>query len=121
MPYPMLQTMFDELLPTGLQWYWHGDFFDGISDDSIEIHLEYGSTIPTMRSTMHLYPTDLAPQRVGKGDTAWSYRDAVWSGVIPGIDPDPAKRDAIGEWSAGYWDALHPHSMGGGYVNFMDG
>jgi FAD/FMN-containing dehydrogenase len=119
MPYPILQTMFDELLPAGLQWYWRGDFFDRISDDAIDIHLKFGSSIPTMRSTMHLYPIDLAPQRVGKTDTAWSYRDAVWSGVIGGIDPDPANRDAIREWSTGYWEALHPHSMGGGYLNFM--
>jgi FAD/FMN-containing dehydrogenase len=111
--------MFDELLPAGLQWYWRGDFFDRISDDAIDIHLKFGSSIPTMRSTMHLYPIDLAPQRVGKTDTAWSYRDAVWSGVIGGIDPDPANRDAIREWSTGYWEALHPHSMGGGYLNFM--
>ena len=119
MPYPMLQTMFDGLLPAGLQWYWRGDFFDRISDDAIEIHLKYGSTIPTMRSTMHLYPIDLAPQRVAKGETAWSYRDAVWSGIIAGIDPDPANRDVLREWSTEYWEALHPHSMGGGYVNFM--
>jgi FAD/FMN-containing dehydrogenase len=119
MPYPALQAMFDELFPAGLQWYWRGDFFDRVSDDAIGIHLEYGSSIPTMRSTMHLYPIDRAPQRAGNADTAWSYRDAVWSGVIAGVDPDPANRDAIREWSTGYWEALHPHSMGGAYVNFM--
>jgi FAD/FMN-containing dehydrogenase len=119
MPYPTLQTMFDELIPPGLQWYWRGDFFDRITDDAIDVHLKYGASIPTMRSTMHLYPIDLAPQRVGKADTAWSYRDAIWSGVIGGIDPDPVSREAIGEWCVGYWEALHPHSMGGAYVNFM--
>jgi FAD/FMN-containing dehydrogenase len=119
MAYPMLQAMFDGLYPAGLQWYWRGDFFDQISDDAIDIHVKYGSAIPTMRSTMHLYPIDVAPQRVGRTDTAWSYRDAVWSGVIAGVDPDPANRDAIREWSSGYSEALHPHSMGGAYVNFM--
>jgi hypothetical protein len=68
---------------------------------------------------MHLYPVDGAPQRVGKNDTAWSYRDAVWSGVIGGIDPDRANADAITEWCVSYWEALHPHSMGGAYVNFI--
>jgi hypothetical protein len=27
MPFPMLQTMFDPIYPTGLQWYWKADFF----------------------------------------------------------------------------------------------
>jgi FAD/FMN-containing dehydrogenase len=119
MPYPALQGMFDELIPTGLQWYWRGDFFDRITDEAIEVHLEHGASIPTPLSTMHLYPVDGAAHAVAAGDTAWAYRDAVWSGVIAGIDPDPANADAIRDWSVGYWEALHPHSMGGAYVNFM--
>ena len=27
MPFPMLQSLFDPLLPKGLQWYWKGNFF----------------------------------------------------------------------------------------------
>jgi FAD/FMN-containing dehydrogenase len=119
MPYPMLQSMFDELIPSGLQWYWRGAFFDRITDESIAVHLEYGSTLPTPLSTMHLYPVDGAAQRIGKNDTAWAYRDAVWSGVIGGIDPSPGNADAIRRWCVSYWEALHPHSMGGAYVNFM--
>ena len=33
---------------------------------------------------------DGAAGRVGKGDTAWSYRDAKFGEVIAGIDADPA-------------------------------
>jgi hypothetical protein len=39
--------------------------------------------------------------------------------VIVGVDPDPANRDAITTWTKHYWEALHPHSAGGAYVNFM--
>jgi Berberine and berberine like len=39
--------------------------------------------------------------------------------VIGGIDPDPANAQAITEWCISYWESLHPHSMGGAYVNFM--
>ena len=90
------------LLPPGLQWYWRGQFFDQITDDAIDIHLEYGSINPTALSTMHLYPVDGAAHRVGADDAAWSYRDAEWSGVFGGIDPDPGQRRADKEWSAGY-------------------
>ncbi|MDJ0343441.1 FAD-binding oxidoreductase [Streptomyces sp. H10-C2] len=119
MPYPALQGMFDGLIPTGLQWYWRGDFFDRITDQAIDAHLKFGENIPTDLSTMHLYPVDGAAGRVGQEDTAWGYRDAVWSGVIGGIDPDPANAATVKQWCVDYWEALHPHSMGGAYVNFI--
>lgn len=119
MPYPVLQTMFDELLPTGLQWYWRGDFFDAISDDAIAVHEKYGQNMPTGLSTMHLYPVDGAARRTDADDTAWSYRHATWSGVVAGIDPEPANADLIRRWCVDYWTDLHPHSMGGAYINFL--
>ncbi|MEV6053670.1 FAD-binding oxidoreductase [Streptomyces sp. NPDC052107] len=120
MPYPALQTMFDGLLPEGLQWYWRGDFFETISDAAIDVHHKYGQNIPTGLSTMHLYPVDGAAHQVDDADgTAWAYRDAVWSGIVAGIDPDPANAEAIRQWCVDYWTDLHPHSMGGSYVNFI--
>ncbi|MFJ6944429.1 FAD-binding oxidoreductase [Streptomyces wuyuanensis] len=119
MPYPALQTLFDGLIPTGLQWYWRGDFFDRIADGAIDVHLKYGENLPTPLSTMHLYPVDGAAHDVAPGDTAWAYRDAVWSGVIAGIDPDPANAGLIRDWAVDYRNALHPFSMGGAYVNFV--
>ena len=119
MPYPALQSMFDGLLPKGLQWYWRGDFFDAISDAAIEVHAKYGRDLPTGLSTMHLYPVDGAAHRVAPDATPWAYRDAMWSGVIAGIDPDPANAGLIRQWCVDYWTELHPHSMGGAYVNFL--
>jgi hypothetical protein len=72
-----------------------------------------------MLSTMHLYPVNGAAQRVGKNDTAYSFREALFAEVIVGVDPDPANADKISTWCKNYWDALHPFSAGGAYVNFM--
>jgi FAD/FMN-containing dehydrogenase len=119
MPYPAVQSMFDEVLPSGLQWYWRGVFFDRITDDAIDVHAHFADTIPTGLSIMHLYPVDGAAHHVGRDDTAFAYRDATWSAVIAGIDPDPANAGALEAWSTGYSDALRPQSLGGGYVNFM--
>jgi hypothetical protein len=68
---------------------------------------------------MHLYPIDGAVHRVGKNDTAFSYRDANWAEVIVGFSPDPAKADLLRSWAVAYWNALHTHSLPGAYVNFM--
>jgi FAD/FMN-containing dehydrogenase len=119
MPLPTLNSMFDPLIPPGLQWYWKGDFVNELSDEAIALHVEHGSKIPTLLPTMHMYPIDGAAHRVGKNDTAFSYRDAKWSAVYAGIDPDPANKEAISAWAREYWEALHPYSAGGAYVNFM--
>ena len=117
-PYPALQRMFDPLLPPGLQWYWKGDFVRELSDDAIAVHERFAD-VPTPLSTMHLYPIDGAVHEVDEDETAWSYRDARWSMVIGGIDPDPANRETITSWARDYWKALHPHTAGGAYLNFM--
>ena len=119
MPFPMLQSLFDGLYPTGLQWYWKADFFKELTDGAIEKHLEHGSLLPTWQSTMHLYPVNGKVNRVGEADTAFSYRDAVWSEVIVGVDGDPANSGKITDWARNYYDALHPFGAGGAYLNFM--
>lgn len=119
MPYPVIQTLFDGLLPPGFQWYWRGDFFSEIPPEASKEHLKYGSSIPTPLSQMHLYPISGAAAKVGAEDTAWAYRDAKYAGVFVGIDPDPGKAMEITNWCKDYWNALHPFSMGGSYSNFM--
>jgi len=119
MPMPVLNSLFDALFPSGMQWYWKADFVKELSDAAIAEHIKWGSRLPTGASTMHLYPVNGAAHRVGPNDTAWSYRDAVWSQVIVGVDPDPANKDKITNWARGYYDALHPYGAGGAYVNFM--
>ena len=118
MPYPALQSMFDDLYPPGDQWYWKGDFVRELTDEAITEHRRFAE-VPTPKSTMHLYPIDGAVHDVDADATAWNYRDANWSMVIAGIDPDPANAEKISEWARSYWEALHPHSAGGSYVNFM--
>jgi len=78
-PHPALQSMFDAVYPPGLQWYWKADFVNELSDEAIALYVKYGSAIPTMHSTIHLYPVNGAAHRPGKNDTPWSYRDATWA------------------------------------------
>ena len=118
-PFPVLQSLFDGLYPAGLQWYWKADFFQDLSDKAIDLHVKYAERLPSPHSTMHLYPINGAAGRVGKGDTAFSYRDARFAEVIVGVDPDPAQNPRLVQWAKDYWLALHPFSLGGGYVNMM--
>jgi FAD/FMN-containing dehydrogenase len=121
LPQPALQSMFDALYPPGLQWYWRADFVNELNDDAIAQNIRFGDALPSMHSTMHLYPINGAASRVGKQDTAWNYRDATWAQVMVGVDPNPANNEKIISWTKSYYDALHPYSAGGAYVNFLMG
>ena len=119
MPFPALQSLFDGLYTPGLQWYWRADFVRDLPDEAIEAHDEHSRRLPTLHSTMHLYPIDGAVHDVGASDSAFRFRDAQWAEVIVGVDPDPANAGPIRDWTVDYWEATHPYSAGGAYVNFM--
>ncbi len=118
-PLPALQSMFDGLYPPGLQWYWNADFVTDLSDEAIDLHLRYGEQLPSVHSTMHLYPSNGAAHRVGQDETAFSYREANFAQVIVGVDPEPSNNGRVIAWSKEYWRTLHPYSAGGAYVNMM--
>ena len=118
-PHPVLQSMFDGLTAPGSLYYWKADFVREMSDEAVALNVEHGSKMPTPLSTMHLYPIDGRAARVSNSATAWNYRNARWAQVMLGLDPDPANKEKITKWARDYWTALHPHSAGGAYVNFM--
>jgi FAD/FMN-containing dehydrogenase len=119
MPLPALNSAFDELYAPGDQWYWRADFMNEIPDDAIAQNEEWNQNMPSWKSGSHMYPIDGAGHDVGAGETPWAYRDTRWSQVIVGVDPDPASAGALRDWTVGYWEAVHPYSAGGAYVNFM--
>jgi hypothetical protein len=121
MPFPMLQSAFDGLYPPGHQWYWKADFVRDIPDAAVAEHAQWGAQLPTPLSAVHMYPIDGAAQRVAPRATAFSYRDANWNMVIVGVDPDPASKPRIVDWTRKYYDAIHRFSAGGAYVNFLQG
>ncbi len=119
MPYTVIQTLFDPLLQKGLQWYWKGDFVNDLPDAAIDAHVAHAAKFPSVLSAMHVYPVDGAVHRQKKDATAWGYRDAAWSLVIFGVDPDPANASALKQWAQDYWTAVHPFNLPGAYANFM--
>jgi FAD/FMN-containing dehydrogenase len=119
MPYPMLNSAFDELVPPGLQHYWKANFVKELSDEMIDAHLEHGPNVPAVNSTIHIYPINGAVHRVAPEATAFAYRDANFATVIAGMWPDPADNQRNIQWVRDYYDATAPLSEEGGYVNFM--
>jgi FAD/FMN-containing dehydrogenase len=121
MPYAALNSAFDALYPPGLQHYWKANFVKELTDEAIDVHLRHGPSVPTVNSTMHIYPINGAVQRVGADETAFAYRDATFATVIVGVWPEPADNEANVKWVRDYYDATAPLSEEGGYINFMAG
>jgi FAD/FMN-containing dehydrogenase len=121
MPYPAINTLFDELLPSGLQQYWKGNFVPQLSDDAIQAHCKHGARVPCVQSGTFLFPVDGAVHRVPANETAFAYRDAAFATVVAGAWPDPADNERNVRWVRDYYEALRPYSDEGGYVNFTSG
>ncbi len=118
-PYPVLNTAFDAVLPPGLQHYWKADFATGLSDEAIDVHLHYGRQIPTFQSGMHLYPCNGAAHTVAKDATAFNWRDAEFVYNVVAVGPDREGNERRIAWAREYWSALRPYAAGGSYVNFL--
>jgi len=118
-PFPAMNSAFDALLPAGLQHYWKANYAVEITDEAIDVHLEYGPLVPTMQSTVHLYPINGACHRVESDATAFGHRDASFAPVIAGMWENPEDNEANTAWVRDYAAALAPHSEDGGYINFM--
>ena len=119
MPYPALNSAFDDLYPPGLRHYWKASFASELTDEAIAAHVEHGAKVPAMTSTMHIYPINGACQRVEPDATAFAYRDASFATVIAGMWPDAADDERNTAWVRSSYDAIAPHSEEGGYINFM--
>ena len=118
MPYPALNSMFDGLVPPGLQHYWKAVFVRDLTDGAIEAHMKFGPKVPVVNSTTHIYPINGAVHDVAPEATAFGHRDAKYATVIAGMWPDPAQNEANIRWVKDYYAALAPHSERGGYINF---
>ncbi|MFF3455132.1 FAD-binding oxidoreductase [Streptomyces sp. NPDC002730] len=120
MPYPVINTLFDELVPAGLFHYWKGTFSRGLPDGAIDAYVEHGATTPSIQSATVVFPIDGACHRIGPEETAFSYRDVDFSTALSPTLTTREDCEVQKDWVRGFFTALQPYSAEGGYVNFMD-
>ncbi|MFC9334550.1 FAD-binding oxidoreductase [Arthrobacter sp. NPDC057009] len=120
LPYTVLNTLFDPMLPKGLQAYWKAEFLPQLNDDAIRVAEKFARAIPSVQTANHYYPINGAAQRVGRDETAFPYRDVNFAVAIAGMWEDPADNEANTKWVRDYHSELHAHGAGAGYVNFLD-
>ena len=119
MPYPAINTLFDELLPAGLRHYWKGVFARQLTDGAIAAHMQYARHIPCAETATIVFPIDGACHSVADDATAFAHRRARFATALGPSWRDANHDTANIDWGRRYYEALRPHSDEAGYVNFM--
>jgi FAD/FMN-containing dehydrogenase len=119
MPYPVLNTLFDELLPAGIKHYWKAAFARELTDDAIDVHARFMREWASPEGGTFFFPLSGAAARVAPDDTAFGYRDVRLNVVLGGSWSDPSLDETMTPWVRSYHDALAPHSEIGAYTNFL--
>jgi FAD/FMN-containing dehydrogenase len=118
MPYPVINTLFDEILPFGLRHYWKSLITRTVPPQSIATYVEHGRRTPNSASGIFLHPIDGACHDVAAEETAWSHRDADWLIGVYGSWHEEAEDESGIAWVRESHAALKPFSDGSEYVNF---
>jgi FAD/FMN-containing dehydrogenase len=119
MSYVELQSLLDDANPPGYLNYWKSDFLTNLSDEAIDVLIEYASTKPSPRSKIIVVNLLGAVSRVDEDETAFNHRGAPFVLNINSSWSDPLESDRNEQWAADLWYAMHPFSTGGAYINFM--
>lgn len=119
MPYPEVNTFFDDLLPSGLRHYWKASAARKFSDGAIAAHLEHGTRVPTPEGGNFIFSTNGACHQLDADETAFANRSANFSSALSAIWHNAEDDQVNIDWIRGYYDALAPYSEPGAYINFM--
>jgi FAD/FMN-containing dehydrogenase len=118
LPYPVLQSMFDDTGPAGHSYYMKGDYVSEASDELIEALTEHAAAMPGPHCEIHLGQMGGVAGRVGENDTAFAHRNAefVFMGLAHWLEPH--EEEAQLSWVRALGEAAQPYSVGT-YVNFL--
>jgi len=118
-PFTAVQQLFDEELPPGFRNYWKTELVDPLSNEAIDIVVEYGATMQSPMTQIVLEHLGGAISRVAPDATAYRNRDAAFSfNVLPRWE-DPAEDDAHISWAQEVHAAIAPYATESVAVNFL--
>ncbi|MFP3881645.1 MAG: FAD-binding oxidoreductase [Actinomycetota bacterium] len=117
-PFVVHQTMFDQSYRHGCWYYVRSCDVAELSDEVIDIVVEYGNQIDSPMSSLALWQMGGAVARVGENETAFHGRQAGFTFNISGITETAEGFDREREWARSYWSALAPYHTSV-YVNFL--
>lgn len=120
MAYVDHRGLFDAYYPPGFRNYWKSSFLTELSDGAIETMVDHFKRAPPPRPAVALEPLGGAVARVGRDETAFDHRDALFDYIITASWTDPTEDETQKGWVRGLWKALQPYSSDRVYVNYLE-
>jgi FAD/FMN-containing dehydrogenase len=121
MPYPVVNTMFDEAYPAGLLNYWKSSFMTELSDDAIDAMIDLFASCPSNMTSLAVEHHHGASTRVAVADTAVPHRDAGYNFLLTSVWTDQATSEENVAWTRSTYAAMEPYVAARRYVNYLSG
>ena len=112
--YTEAQTL--ALAPQGRLNYLKSHFMKQVSDDAVDITLDYFDRVTSPLSTIFFQYLGNATRRVPAGKTAFGHRDALCEWGVNAVFLDPGESEVHVRWARDFASAFLPFSSGA-YVN----
>jgi FAD/FMN-containing dehydrogenase len=113
-----LQRSLDPFFPAGVRRYWKALYLDGLSDEAIDVTVDWSNRRPSNETLVIIRHCGGAMSRVGADETAFGDRSSEWMLSIDSTWHDPADDARNIAYTRAFWEAARPHSDGKTYFNF---
>ncbi len=117
-PYLAHQAMFDPSFPPGRWYYFKSCDVAELSDEVIDITVEYSARISSPLTSFPIWQMGGAVGRVGDDESAFGGRSAGFTYNIGACTQTSEGFEQEREWVRNFWSALKPWHQGV-YVNFL--
>jgi len=120
-PHPFVgwQAAFDPLLTPGSRNYWKSHNFIEITDDLIDVALDYAARLPLDQTEIFFGRLGAAVNQIPVDATAYPHRDAEYVMNVHARWEKPSGDAKCVAWARAYFEATAPYATGGVYVNFV--
>lgn len=117
MPYPVVQSMLDQVAAPGRRYYVKSNFMDDLKDEAMDVLIDAYMRVPSPLTAVLLVQMGGAVGRADRTGTAYYHRDVAFSFSAFSSWVDSAEDDANIGWTRQLWQDLRPHMSASVYVN----
>jgi len=117
-PWVGWQSAFDGLVDHGARNYWKSHHLKGLTDDCIDVIVDYASKMPSDECEVFIPHMEGVPSRIGSDETAFSFRSTPFVLNIHTRWREQSDDEACMKWARDFFTETKPFSHGV-YVNFI--
>ncbi|MER2998248.1 FAD-binding oxidoreductase [Pontibacter populi] len=118
-PFTGWQKAFDPLLTPGARNYWKSHNFTELSDEAIDLMIDYVHRLPSPHTEIFLGQVGGQMERVGDEETAYPHRNASFIMNVHARWETAAEDEKSINWARAFFKDSADYATGGVYVNFL--